>query len=91
MTRLLDRVEAKGLVRRVRSQEDRRVVNLELTEDGAEVAARVPYVLADISNTLLEGFSESEARTLQTLLQRLYENARALRAAETVETADGRS
>ena len=34
MTRLLDRLEAKGLVRRVRSSEDRRVVNLELTEPG---------------------------------------------------------
>src|SRR5687767_12316517 len=30
MTRLLDRLEGKGLVRRVRSSEDRRVVNLEL-------------------------------------------------------------
>ena len=29
MTRLLDRLEAKGLVRRVRSVQDRRVVNLE--------------------------------------------------------------
>ena len=34
MTRTLDRLEAKGLLRRVRSQEDRRVVKLELTETG---------------------------------------------------------
>src|SRR5665647_2543475 len=34
MTRLLDRLEAKGLLRRVRSSEDRRVVNLELTDQG---------------------------------------------------------
>ena len=34
MTRLLDRLEAKGLLRRVRSSDDRRVVNLELTEPG---------------------------------------------------------
>src|SRR5438067_906227 len=34
MTRTLDRLEAKGLIRRVRSAEDRRVVNLALTEDG---------------------------------------------------------
>src|SRR6218665_724338 len=31
MTRLLDRLEAKGLCKRVRSSEDRRVVNVELT------------------------------------------------------------
>src|SRR5688572_14679717 len=33
MTRTLDRLEAKGLVTRVRSSQDRRVVNLELTEE----------------------------------------------------------
>lgn len=91
VTRLLDRVEAKGLVRRVRSQEDRRVVNLELTEEGSEVAAQVPHVLADVLNTLLEGFSESDARMLQSLLLRLLDNARALRSAETAEAADGGS
>src|SRR5450830_887548 len=34
MTRLLDRLEAKGLCQRVRSLEDRRVVHIELTEIG---------------------------------------------------------
>ena len=38
MTRLLDRLETKGLVRRERSQEDRRVVNLELTDEGRAAA-----------------------------------------------------
>src|SRR3954468_5070118 len=34
MTRLLDRLEAKGLCKRVRSTDDRRVVNLALTQEG---------------------------------------------------------
>ena len=34
MTRLLDRLEKKGLCKRVRSTEDRRVVQVELTPDG---------------------------------------------------------
>src|ERR1700761_5799660 len=42
MTRALDRLEAKGLVARVRSSEDRRVVNLELTDAGREVAGGGP-------------------------------------------------
>ena len=42
MTRLLDRLETKGLVRRVRSSEDRRVVNLELTEPGRAAAKHIP-------------------------------------------------
>ena len=42
MTRLLDRLEAKGLCRRVRSVTDRRVVNIELTDEGRAAAAQVP-------------------------------------------------
>ena len=38
MTRLLDRLEAKGLCRRVRSVSDRRVVNIELTDEGRAAA-----------------------------------------------------
>src|SRR3954470_12130418 len=38
MTRTLDRLEMKGLVRRVRSSEDRRVVRVELTDEGRETA-----------------------------------------------------
>src|ERR1700682_4381043 len=34
MTRLLDRLEKKGLCKRVRSTEDRRVVQVELTREG---------------------------------------------------------
>jgi DNA-binding MarR family transcriptional regulator len=34
MTRLLDRLECKGLCRRSRSTDDRRVVNIELTPEG---------------------------------------------------------
>jgi MarR family transcriptional regulator, organic hydroperoxide resistance regulator len=41
---ILDRLEAKGLVTRTRSQEDRRVVEIDLTEQGKEVVARAPEV-----------------------------------------------
>lgn len=79
VTRLLDRVEAKGLVQRCRSQADRRVVNLELTEEGQQLAKKVPHILSDVLNTLLAGFSEDEAKQLMTLLQRVLDNARGLR------------
>src|SRR6201996_2107609 len=35
MTRMIDRLESKGLIRRNRRPEDRRVVYIELTEEGA--------------------------------------------------------
>ncbi|BDI07352.1 MarR family winged helix-turn-helix transcriptional regulator [Sphaerotilus microaerophilus] len=79
VTRALDRLEAKALVRRVRSLTDRRVVLVELTDEGRRQAEVVPGVLADVLNRHLTGFSEAEWQTLVELLQRLAANAEALR------------
>lgn len=76
MTRLLDRVEAKGLLRRVRSSEDRRVVNIELTPDGLAAAAQIPVILSRVQNNALRGFSETEWRSLQDFLQRIFTNVK---------------
>ncbi len=87
MTRALDRLEAKGLVARVRSSEDRRVVNLELTDAGREVAAVVPAVLAEVLNLHLAGFSKEEWRALLSMLKRMRANGDALRAATANNSA----
>ncbi len=81
MTRLLDRLEAKGLCNRVRSTDDRRVVNLALTPDGEEAADKVPVALAEVMNAHLAGFSEAEWQTLRGLLQRMLDNAEVCREA----------
>jgi DNA-binding MarR family transcriptional regulator len=78
MTRTLDRLEAKGLCERVRSEDDRRVVNIHLTEAGRQAAAGIPTVLCHVQNTCLEGFSVEEFETLKSLMQRILVNASAL-------------
>lgn len=78
MTRLLDRLEAKGLVARVRSSEDRRVVNLELTPEGKAAAKEIPAVLCDVQNAFLEGFTVAEWQQLKDLLRRIVANGQAL-------------
>jgi len=60
MTRLLDRLERKGLCKRVRSTEDRRVVQVELTPDGEAAITGVPAVLCEVMNAHLADFSKSE-------------------------------
>ncbi|MBC7602454.1 MAG: MarR family transcriptional regulator [Ramlibacter sp.] len=80
MTRLLDRLETKGLLRRVRSSEDRRVVNLELTDEGREVAMGIPALLCGIQNSHMRGFSVDEWEQLKSLLRRILDNALALQA-----------
>ncbi|OZI41473.1 MarR family transcriptional regulator [Bordetella genomosp. 5] len=77
MTRTLDRLEAKGLLRRVRSQEDRRVIKLELTDDGQEKAREIPQYIAKVLNLHLRGFSADETAQARHLLMRMLANGSA--------------
>lgn len=81
MTRLLDRLEKKALLRRERSTTDRRVVHIVLTPAGRALAGRLPAVLCGVYNRALAGFSAGEWAQLQTLLSRLVANAESLGAA----------
>ncbi len=78
MTRMLDRLEAKQLIRRVRSTDDRRVVNLELTEEGVKAARQIPGVLCDVQNAHLVGFAPAEWEALKSNLRRMLANGEAL-------------
>lgn len=80
MTRLLDRLEAKGFCRRIRSCEDRRVVNLELTDEGREAAKEIPSVLSRVQNAHLAGFSTEEWQMLKGYLRRILETSQAMQA-----------
>ena len=81
MTRLLDRLEAKDLCRRVRSLDDRRVVNLELTDAGRIAAKEIPLVLCRLQNKMLAGFSEDEWQLLKVFLRRILDTAQTLPSA----------
>jgi DNA-binding MarR family transcriptional regulator len=74
MTRMIDRLEAKGFIRRVRSSEDRRAVNLELTDEGKAVFPKLRVSVVGVLNRFLRGFTKSEARQLENLLQRILAN-----------------
>ena len=75
MTRLLDRLEKKGVLRRVRTAGDRRAVRLELTADGSKLYPKILEALVQVFNRLLRGFTKSEVRQLEQLLTRMADNA----------------
>jgi DNA-binding MarR family transcriptional regulator len=76
MTRMLDRLEDKELVRRRRSDDDRRVVHLELTDKGARIGDEIqPLINAELLRHL-RGFSDKEISTLADFLRRMLENGR---------------
>jgi DNA-binding MarR family transcriptional regulator len=74
MTRIVDRLEEMGLVRRVRGEHDRRAARLELTKEGGSLLAQVRRVQVDVLNRMLRGFSKTEVRTLESLLKRILDN-----------------
>ena len=73
MTRMLDKLEAKDLLQRSRSLEDRRVVNLALTKKGEEVAGQIPEVAPDVLNAHLKKFSKVEFEELRRLLRKFLD------------------
>jgi len=78
MTRLLDRLEKKGLCKRTRSSTDRRVVMVAPTPEGNAAATLVPAVLSDVMNAHLSGFSKTEWQTLMNFLRRMRANGASL-------------
>jgi len=74
MTRMLDRLESKGLLMRTRSSTDRRVVELTLTDQGKELTRQIPHHLANVYNNHLAGFSQDEFVQLKQMLRRIISN-----------------
>jgi len=74
VTRLVDRLEKRKLLRRVRSSEDRRAVLLELTAEGYEMAAHIPGMFCDVVDRALSGFTPEEVGFLKSMLKRILAN-----------------
>ncbi|HEY3729674.1 MAG TPA: MarR family winged helix-turn-helix transcriptional regulator [Steroidobacteraceae bacterium] len=71
LTRVLDQLEGRGLVSRERSREDRREVQLRLTDAGlTTVSSTIPAVVEQLNYALRE-FSRAEASELTRLLNKL--------------------
>jgi len=58
----------------VRSPNDRRRVNLELTPEGRAVYPKLIESAANVQNRFLRGFSKTEAQQLEGLLGRMLAN-----------------
>jgi DNA-binding MarR family transcriptional regulator len=78
MTRMLDRLEEKGVLRRERCTEDRRVVYLLLTETGNELLPELRSAAVRVISRHLSGFSTAEVETLKQYLERMIKNGHAV-------------
>jgi DNA-binding MarR family transcriptional regulator len=71
---MVDRLEAKGLISRRRCPDDRRLVKLELTETGLAALPRLRECSVRVLNHFLRGFTQAEARQLESFLDRMLYN-----------------
>jgi MarR family multiple antibiotic resistance transcriptional regulator len=74
MTRMLDRLEEKSVLRRERCTEDRRVVYLRISDTGNELLPQLRAAAMNVLERHLAGFSPAEVDTLKQFLVRMIEN-----------------
>ena len=67
-TRLMDKLCDKQLINRLACPEDRRVVHIEITDDGLKLLTAISK---DFKDDLLENLTEEEAVQLSNLLDRI--------------------
>ena len=75
ITRLIDRLVAKGLVKRERSPKDRRVVHCHLTAVGRRLADTLDESVRQATSRLLSGLNSTERAELVRLLETIRAQA----------------
>ena len=74
MVRTLDRMEREGLVKRMRSETDRRRIHIRLSKKGANLERQLVPLAAEVNDTALAGITKKDRRQLDNLLARLIVN-----------------
>jgi DNA-binding MarR family transcriptional regulator len=71
ITSLVDSLEQKGLVTRTRSETDRRVINVQLTDDGKRAYEYVSDAKLQFHRALLSALTEDEQEILLVLFRKI--------------------
>jgi len=74
MTRLLDKLEARGLIVRVADPSDRRALDIRLTEAGNLIWQDVNQCGMRVRELAMQGMTEAERQQLTDLLARIRDN-----------------
>lgn len=72
LSRLIGRMAKRGLISRVRSQQDNRTVDVTILDPGKRIVARLTPYAQEFQEMAVAGFSEEEVPILKSYLRRLY-------------------
>ncbi len=73
VTQAIDKLEAKGYVKRVRSSEDRRVVFVDLTTKGQQVVTANEQHVRQVGREAMKKFNATEQKLFLDFFQRMAE------------------
>jgi DNA-binding MarR family transcriptional regulator len=75
MSRMIDRLESKGLLRRVPLAHTRRTVALEVTAAGKAAFPKMLACLVRVMNRLLHGVTKTQVREVEKTLKQMLANS----------------
>ena len=75
ISRQLDKLREKGLIRRRRLTSDRRSIRVELTEEGRELVPTLAPLVQANNSKFLEGITEDEQAALSVIIQKMLHHA----------------
>jgi DNA-binding MarR family transcriptional regulator len=84
LTRVVDELQRDGLVRRERSEHDRRAVEIGITAEGRRVTNAGKRVVVDLLNQLVEPYTREEVDALIVLLQKFLARMQSLDKTESL-------
>lgn len=91
VTRLVNRLEKRGLLVRERSNADRRMVKLALTAQGVVVAEQIPEIFTHVLDVLLTRFTPEEIGFFKSMLRRIMKNSEGCASTTLPDISDSRT
>ncbi len=74
ITRSIDRLEKKGLLKRIANESDRRIINLYPTDKATRLVETIIPISVNFNQFLTGGFTQEEYEMLLALLKKVYTN-----------------
>jgi len=70
-TRLVEKLRLKGLITRIQDEENRRKVEIRITDTGLKLLAEIETIHSDFENDVVGNLSNDEILTLNKLLKKI--------------------
>lgn len=71
----LQKMEEEGLIKRVVAAEDKRNMNIFITDDGRKMVDKIVVLIHETEKQLFEGIKEEDIKKIEDVLRKMIENS----------------